>query len=189
MFLALLGFPFNVHFSRSIVKMDVKSDLCLLILNWYDYVVRLQCFSKLEVLVAPRRWMISPEWFYQTRSLMAPHRSWTVCTYQFSTINGAFTFPGAHTAVVVLVRHFLHALFQCEWHALVACQFCKGDMGLWNYWWLCLTMRLCGLAFLDKLIVCDVLLLFVYHVLLLFFVVKLYLSFYVCLQLSSLFTP
>lgn len=169
MFLALSGFPFNVHFSRTIAKMDIKSDLCLLILNWYDndYVVSLQCSSKLEVLVAPRTWMISPE-FYQIRSLMGPHRSWTVCTYRFSTINGAFTFPCAHTAVVVLVRHFLHTLFHCEWYALVACQFCKGGMRLWNYWWLCLTRRLCWLAFLDKLIVCDVLLLFVYYVLHLF---------------------
>ena len=57
--------------------------------------------------------------------------------------------PCAHTAVVVLVRHFLHTLFHCEWYALVAYQFCKGDMGFWNYWWLCLTMTLCWLVFLD----------------------------------------
>lgn len=150
-FLALSGFPFNVHFSRSIVKMDVKCDLCLLILKWYDnqlcckFTMLLKagnsCWSqKMDDIFWVNSTKYVPWWGHIDHGVCAPINSPLLMVH----------LTCAHTAVVVLVRHFLHTLFHCEWYALVACQFCKGDMGFWNYWWLCLTMRLCWLVFLDE---------------------------------------
>jgi hypothetical protein len=48
------------------------------------------------------------------------------------------------------------------WYALVACQFCKGDMWLWNYWWLCLTKRLCCEIVILVLLCMSTTLFFVY---------------------------